>query len=458
MLVVILILFAGSSIGFIRGAEEATLLVASIASLAITLFPVIVNRSYIVFQPMTFIAFSVAMGCTLKSFYIIAYQGSNEIVDKKLLLDLGLPSLSYGATAIAVGLFFCVFGYMFAGRDVVSRKIKNRYVWDTNRLTILSCGVIFISLVGFLGFIALNGISIASFDDLSVKRFRDDDGAVSATRSGSLDYLLYRLALLAKIPLYVLFLFKIKSGFRWASGYGFLLIISGLISLFVPFFFNNRAGILLPVLDLLMIYYLTTRNVNIRVLLILGGSASVLVFFGSLIRSGGDLGRAYDVLFGGRYLLDITKTAHIISHYTNYEGLFYGQTMLNWVYKLVPFIAPDELEFQNIGRYLGFEVFGYLNSGVPPGILAELYMNFGYPGIVIGMFIVGYSLKKIHRHFISRIDSPKAIILYAIICTRFTIFLFNNGISIAILKTVLDVVVIYIAMSFVFKLRTRSRA
>ena len=436
------------SVAVVSTREDVILLFVSVAAAIVVSYPILTQSNYYLFQPITFVFISVLMGCTLKAFYIIAYQGSNEIIDTKLLLDLGVESLLFGSAAVTLGLIFFLLGYQCIFFRS-SKILPIRTSWSIRKIGIVSTGLLLIVAIAFVGFVGIMGISFQGLEDLSVKRFRDEDGTVTASRTGTLAYLFYRLALLAKIPFYLLVVVKIKRGFRWSSYFGILLIFSGFLSVFVPFFMNNRAGILLPVFDVLMITYIMRGRLNWQFLFTVGGAAIALVLLGGVLRSGGDLSRFYDLLFGGRYLIDVTKTAHIISHYNDYAEKLYGTTFFNWVYQILPFLQPVNPEQINLGQYLGYTVFGYAASGVPPGIIAELHMNFGWAGITLGMFIVGVVLKVIYVYYRDRLANPEAVIIYTLICTRFSIFLFNNGFSIALMKTALDVIAFIVLFMFI---------
>jgi len=234
-----------------------------------------------------------------------------------------------------------------------------------------------------------------------------------------------------------------------------LLIASGFMSIFVPFFVNNRAGILLPMVDATIITYMVTQRINWKAFFIVGGALGVLVLAGTAFRAGGSVSGIYDQMFGGRYLIDVSKTAHIVSYYQDTGAYHYGSTLVGWIYKLIPGLTPTSLDEANLGFYLGFNVFGYAASGVPPGIVAETFINFSWPGVVIGMFVLGMVLKLFYVHLGLRARTPGAVLIYALLSTRFTVFVFNNDLSTAILKSILDLIVL-LALLKVINVRRRA--
>lgn len=434
---------------------DVVLLLTSILSLIVVSLPILLSRTYSPVEPVTFIALSVLIGCTLKAFYLVGGVGQNALIDDKLLLGLDLGSMVIGSGALLLGLSSVIAGYMVVPTGHAGARRRSPYVWSYNRVLIVSVLLTVSSMLALVVFALRMNISIDGLDSLSAKRFRDDDGAVTASRNGNLEYLLYRIALLAKFPFYLLVYIQITRGFRWVSIPGLLLIASGFMSVFVPFFVNNRAGILLPMIDAAIIAYMVTQRVNWKAVLVVGSGLSVLFLAGTVFRAGGSVNGIYDIVFGGRYLIDVTKTAHIVGYYQDTGAYHYGSTLLNWMYKLIPGLTPTSVDESNLGFYLGFNVFGYIASGVPPGIVAETFLNFGWPGVVVGMFVLGMALKLFYVHLGLRARSPGAVLIYALLSTRFTVFVFNNDLSTAVLKSILDLVVL-IALLRVINVRRRA--
>ena len=451
----VVILLVGVGL-FARTNADAIILSIAVAALVAVFAPVALRNDYQLVEPLTFVIASVALGFTLKAFYLVSNVGNNVTIDEKLLLGLNIDSLEFGGGVILIGLLSFAGGYLIVKKARPTRRNRKKTNWSTRRLVLLSALVTAIAFIGFVFFVFSIGATFDGLDSLSAKRFRDDDGAVTASRTGTLDYLLYRIALLAKFPLYFMYILRLKTRYKFFSFNGSLLILSGALALFVPFFVNNRAGVLLPVVDILILSALMTGKVNLKFILTVGTIAATLVFAGGYLRSGGDFSGIYNQIFGGRYLIDITKTSHIVNYFHDTQQYLLGLTFVSWIYKLVPFISPPVPELENIGFYLGNVVFGYQSSGVPPGIIAELFMNFGWSGVVIGMFCVGVALRKFYDVYGRSIKDVEALLIYSLVCTRFTIFLFNNGFSIAILKTTLDIVVVYIMFILLRNKRVRK--
>jgi len=438
---------------------DALILLVSLSALMVCMLPAVLQKTYQPYEPLTFVIASVLMGCTLKAFYLVFFYGSNETIDGKLLLNLNIDVLVFGSLVLLCGITFFTLGYCYAGSLKFGRTQVKNSSWSYRKIVGWSAVVTAISALSFIVFAFMVGASINGLEGLSAKRFRDDDGAVTASRSGSVDYLLYRLALLAKLPLYLLFIVKLKRGFAMLSVPGLLLFVAGFLSVFVPFFVNNRAGILLPLVDVGIITLMILGRLNLKLTAIVTviGLSSVVV--GGLLRSEADLGGFYDQIFGGRYLIDLTKTAHIVNAYASGDNFLHGITLISWIFQVIPFLEHPKPEMMNVGFYLGYEVFGYVASGVPPGVIAELFINFNWVGVSLGMLLIGFLLKAFYMKFGTALNNSEYVLIYALASTRLTIFLFNNGVSIALLKTALDLIALLgIFVLIRTKVRTRQAA
>ena len=98
---------------------------------------------------------------------------------------------------------------------------------------------------------------------------------------------------------------------------------------------------------------------------------------------------------------------------------------------------------------LATRIFDETGNNVPPGIIAEMYINFGWLGLIIGMFAIGYLLRFVYNSFLNQHGSIIVQVIYAIIMVRMTVILFNSDFGTAMLKTIIDLVPLLLALWFV---------
>ena len=77
-------------------------------------------------------------------------------------------------------------------------------------------------------------------------------------------------------------------------------------------------------------------------------------------------------------------------------------------------------------------------SGVPPGLIAEFYWNFGFLGVCGGLFFTGLLLRHLFLMFVQYSDRPGSVLIYTLMVTRFGMFSFGNDFGTGIIKTALD--------------------
>jgi len=156
-----------------------------------------------------------------------------------------------------------------------------------------------------------------------------------------------------------------------------------------------------------------------------------------------------------RNLLDVSKTAHIINSTPEKIPFQRGATFLALIYAPIPRVLWPEKPAVSIGKDISHEVYGYSQknlAGIPPGMPAELYLNFGYPGILIGFFLTGILLKKLYNAF--EFNGPinkNRIVLYVVIVVSITVTLFGSSINQAILAILQAYIPLYLALKYITK-------
>jgi hypothetical protein len=61
------------------------------------------------------------------------------------------------------------------------------------------------------------------------------------------------------------------------------------------------------------------------------------------------------------------------------------------------------------------ELFLYDGTTLPPGLIGELYMNFGAPGCFVGMAVLGYSIRRVSRNALACARHPLQITRYCVL-------------------------------------------
>ena len=98
--------------------------------------------------------------------------------------------------------------------------------------------------------------------------------------------------------------------------------------------------------------------------------------------------------------------------------------MAVWLIAPIPREIYPNKPLIHTGPIIGQKIYNNRVSGVPPGLVAELYWNFSIPGIIFGMLLVGWTLQWVYLLFRSCDVDPtiiSPIYLFAIIPVGFAV-------------------------------------
>lgn len=205
-----------------------------------------------------------------------------------------------------------------------------------------------------------------------------------------------------------------------------------------------------------MIILSVYRKINVG-LILTTGLASVLLFnYMTQLRysrwaDASDLEskNLFELFVFNRNLADISKTAHIINGVPEDLEYKYGTSLLSVFVSPIPRTLWPEKPVLYLGKEIGKKIYRVgdrVNTGIPPGLIAELYLNFGLLGILSGMALFGIFLGGLYsamKHY--PVANDGHILLYAILVVFSAIVILGSSFSqgiIAILQLYLPSVLI----------------
>ena len=425
------------------------------AILIIASIPLFVRKDYSLFEPATFVILLVLFGTPLKLLYAIATYNEDKHV-AKLLMNFEYPEFFIPAlVTVAIGWVCFVIGYQLKiPRSPVEHLfMPRRNAWDGRSLQLVMLILVVVSITCFVGFIVTAGVSFSSLSGMSSKRFSDEAGS-AASRIHSVKYFLYRGAAISKFLVYLGIIWLLSRRKSFVSWTGALIAFAFFQTVFLSFVMSNRAGVVLVMLDCLVIFFYMRNTLNLKALLTVFG-LSVLLLIPMLA------GRAKEESTGsglikktlaGRDLLDITKTCHIINGVPAKMDYLYGETLWGWMAAPVPSsMWESKPMWAGKGPFINQHIFHDKAgiSGVPPGLIAELYWNFGYLGVFLGMFSLGALLRHLFNSFRPYIGNPSSVLIYTLVVTRFGMFALGSDLGTGIVKTLLDLVPVMAILWFI---------
>lgn len=135
------------------------------------------------------------------------------------------------------------------------------------------------------------------------------------------------------------------------------------------------------------------------------------------------------------------------------SGEFYllGTTLFNWLLWLIPksILPGDYLISLWIKQKWYLDVEG---GGLPPTAVGEWYANFGYIGVIVGMFFIGYVLNNLYKRAIGS-NSPFWAVLWANFSFGFVVIYPKTDLAQIPGFTMLIIFIFYISYVFIRNFR-----
>ena len=447
---------------FVAGENDREVLVGIFcaACLIIVSIPMFVQKRVDLFEPLTFLVLLVTIGIPMKIIYVYWFGRHDQHVIDHVLLQKKPADFLYGSIIVSTALFMLVLGYLLRFPRTTVELLYFPRVKDINgrRLQFVLLIFFVISMIGFAGFAAKGGISLSSLTSLSQKRFGSfrEEGA---ERMHNVLYLFMRMAGFSKFIVYFGLVWLIHRKKSFFSYTGLLVFIAALQTITLGFAINSRAGVALLLLDCCVLCYFLMRQFDARLIFGAGLIGIVLMMVMLAARSKLVDESAETPLAGlvkktlcGRQFMDIAKISHIIDGVPRKMEYRNGEMLYNWLAGPVPTkYWPDKPMWASQGVKLNQKIFNYKGtvSGCPPGIMGELYWNFGLPGLLIGMFLLGIIYRQMYSVFHPNRHSPAAILIYTMVLTRFFLFTIGNDLGTGIVKSGLDLIPTYMTFMFV---------
>ena len=328
-------------------------------------------------------------GLVFKPIFVALSLPSEEFIDIFVLSPLNRTDYWSGSTALlgCYGLFVLA---MVLTSKLLSRSRKSLpkpvHVYFSLQKSLLS---LIIGLVGLANFLWLHpelltgaNKNILASDDLSSY---SGDGVVRLLAS-----------VLFVLPFFMLINiggnYKLNGSQKifWLST--FLWVVFGVLS-------DQRGLILFSVLAWMIAYNFFVRLPPRRYLLLMLGAATILVLIKTISRLGGDgisLAESVNDIIGnyiGRNFVENGKSLIIIKAIPDALPFSYGASYLDSVLILIPrSLMPSKLTV-NLDTVIGnaaFDCNSFGSCAVPPGLLAESYLNFGLPWMILTALLCGW--------------------------------------------------------------------
>lgn len=412
------------------------------------------------FEPVSIILLVTALGISLRSIYMVVTK------DPQLMNNQNIEFFIPYSILVFLSILTLLIGYNLTTKRI---KLNNlalfKYdVWWKNRLYFVITIYFLLGLLGTILFLREFGFDASSVDitSLSKKYFKQYDGV---TIRGALGYHRW-LASLSKISFFLYLAYVAKK--RKTSLFNVaILLLLGIGAISFPFLSSSRSSIILILITATMIWYYLHK---VSISSIFGVAIVTIILFMTLsvlrkdrykIESVGDvigglkIERLVSDLLADRNLLGISKTGHIIHGTPKKIPYYYGKSYLILLATPIPRSIWKNKPPNVPGVEIAHNIYNYNRkayTGIPPGLIAEFYYNFSYPGIFLGMFIIGVFLKFIYSSFnLFLRDNKNAALIFATVIVNFNYYSFGNSLNVGITTVILDLIPIFIGILIISK-------
>lgn len=127
-----------------------------------------------------------------------------------------------------------------------------------------------------------------------------------------------------------------------------------------------------------------------------------------------------DSLLANENWMSVSKSAHIYSKVPSSVDYQFGRTFWNAFLTPIPRVIWPEKPIVRSDILVEFDILGLppeRRTGASPRIVGEFYLNWGWPGVFVGMFLLGWFLRRIWDWY-QQSQSDFAVSAFAVIAVH----------------------------------------
>jgi oligosaccharide repeat unit polymerase len=424
--------------------------------------------------PEIYIGLSLLVGTTLKTIWLTSVDSLNFTKQQSVLLGQDLTDLYFPLFIINIAIVSFLFGKKINLNYFKVKVTNNIFILKKRNFKILIMFACFVSVIGMFFLLKSVGVTEIIAENISDKRrVFDENGqrnsfawlrvfgkfAKFAFYLGVLYFLTYRISnsqnkmirFLTILSLLITIVYSVINSSRT------VLIDVGIISIFCFIVAERKipkklVGVMIALAILISGFIISKRDSKET-------SFNDNLFY-SIIES----------ITANNNLFGVSKTGKISNHVLNKSSYYFGSTYLTWIYAPIPRSIWEDKPPITPGLIVRKDILGEnsdnnLGGGIPPGLVAESFMNFGFIGIIfipilLGSF-VNFVFKKIKKLILlNKIKSinPLTILILLNVYLEFTFKIFGGSLTQSLIGVLEAVVILkilsYIKIYQIWKLKT----
>ena len=427
-----------------------------LAAVGLSLVPILIITYTIqrfndsdIFSPLYMVLYLLVLSVFIKTLYL-TYSDSGY--SRLISLDgRGLEILIPGTGIVILGVLMFAIGYAAVlGKQktirVVSfrsrvRAIDGLPVYRSQSYTmLLIIGALVAAFCSAYIIYRFNIISEYQRGLITAKRVAADTVG-SAGKGSSLGYFRMGAVTLPQVLVLITMGLVFAINRRGSFFSTFFVVILFLLSLIVPILTSARLEMLYLFIMMIMVANYYRKKMSIKHIVPL---AVFLILIAAVLgqarysqRSGQALQFAsvdlLDRTIGSAYFMDIAKTSVVVDAVPEEVDYMYGKSFILFLIAPIPRSMWLEKPSVRISTFVGDEIYNRPdNSGVPPGFIAESYLNFGIVGVTVCLLLLGALCAKVYHRFILRPKSLTDGFLYVVLIMVLTFTLLSGDLTVAI--------------------------
>lgn len=362
------------------------------------------GRNFDPFEPTTLIALTVFVGTSLRAVWLQTSSAAERV--QFILMGTTLDQVAANVPWMLLSLVAFTVGYIvtpFRFKLERSRQVIT-YAMSRRRVELALSVSLIMAIIGVALLVRQYGISLTG--DLaaqSVKRVQTftNEGGEVVFGSGYEQFIAgaaqHGVALLAALLLSRM----VRPNVRWLVWMGVL----GFFAVLTPFLTSSRSQLVLVGLNILIFAFYYNR-LKLRMILLCAALAVPIVATMGALRDQNtktvmfDEGAtAADRILGSGSSLDFIRTSAIMDRVPQVVEYQYGMTYLALLAAPIPRAIWADKPNVGLGGFVKSRIFGQQvrTNGWPSGMIAEGWINFGFPGLFVPLFLFGAMLRILYE-------------------------------------------------------------
>jgi len=355
-----------------------------------------------VFSPTNIITYILIVSAPVFSVYVLYF--ADDWKSEYAVFWQDFVDVTPGIILITFAFACMLFGYFKVNQKPHRvRSSSDNTVYSISKLRVVGLLVVVVAFIaGFMFARDVNYSASLADNVLSKKSIHEATVGISVRGSALTHWRLLGISLPHAYIIVFMTLVWLRKIRADTADYA-LLGVMFLISCFIPFIASTRTPILEVLVVLAMLRHYLVKEVNLPKLIVIGFAGMMVVgTLGELRRNPDKLVLAnvtssIDSVVASSYFVDLGKTSIVVNRVPSTLDYLYGSSFVSIGLTIIPRQLWPDKPVVRIGYFVGQDVIRLNNNtGIPPGFVAETYLNFGYWGILPIFFLLGAIIRKIY--------------------------------------------------------------